>query len=81
MVGGSSICCRGFSGGLLQFVSYILGMGSVTPLLTLGIALVKGGVVVGPSAVLPYVQKISAILLLLAGGYIVYYGFSSGLLL
>lgn len=82
MVVGSSVAAGDFSGGLLQFVSYILGMGSVMLLLTLGIALVKGGVVVGTlRRILPYVQKISAILLLLAGGYIVYYWFSSGLLL
>jgi len=82
MVVGSSVAAGDFAGGLLQFVSYILGMGSVMLLLTLGIALVKGGVVVGTlRKILPYVQKISAILLLLAGGYIVYYWLSSGLLL
>ncbi|MCP4342974.1 MAG: cytochrome C biogenesis protein, partial [Desulfobulbaceae bacterium] len=40
------------------------------------------GVVVGTlRKILPYVQKISALLLLLAGGYIVYYWLSSDLLL
>ena len=82
MVVGSSVAAGDFSGGLLQFLSYILGMGSVMLILTLGIALVKEGVVVGTlRKILPYVQKISALLLLLAGGYIVYYWLSSDLLL
>lgn len=82
MVVGSSVAAGDFSGGLLQFLSYILGMGSVMLILTLGIALVKEGVVVGTlRKILPYVQKISALLLLVAGGYIVYYWLSSDLLL
>jgi cytochrome c biogenesis protein CcdA len=82
MVVGSSITAGDFGGGLFQFISYILGMGSVMLILTLGIAVVKEGVVVGAlRKILPYVQKISAVLLLVAGGYIVYYWLSSGLLL
>lgn len=81
MVVGSSITAGDFTGGLFQFISYILGMGSVMLILTLGIAVVKEGVVVGAlRKLLPYVQKISAVLLLVAGGYIVYYWLSSGLL-
>lgn len=81
MVVGSSIATGDFSGGLLHFVSYILGMGSVMLILTMGIAVVKEGVVVGAlRKTLPYVQKISALLLLIAGTYIVYYWLSSGLL-
>ena len=56
-------------------------MGSVLLVLTLGIALVKEGVVVGTlRRVLPYIQKISAILLLVAGAYIVFYWLKSDLL-
>ena len=81
MVVGSSVTAGDFSGGLLQFVSYVLGMGAIMQLLTLGIAVVKEGVVVGAlRKVLPYVQKISAIFLIVAGSYIVYYWLSSGLL-
>ncbi len=81
MVVGSSLTAGDFSGGLLQFFSYILGMGSIMLLLTLGIAVIKEGVVVGAlRKILPYVQKISAIFLILAGGYIIYYWASSGLL-
>lgn len=81
MVVGSSVAAGDFAGGLFQFGSYILGMGSVMLMLTLGITVVKEGVVVGTlRRIVPYVQKISALLLLGAGAYIVYYWLSSGLL-
>lgn len=82
MVVGSSVTSGDFSGGLLQFLSYVLGMGSIMQLLTLGIAVVKEGVVVGTlRKILPYVQKISSLFLVLAGAYIVYYWLTSDLLL
>ncbi len=82
MVVGNSITAGEFTTGFFQFISYILGMGCVLQILTLGIAVVKEGVVVGAlRRMLPYVQKISALLLLGAGGYIIFYWFSSGLLL
>jgi cytochrome c-type biogenesis protein len=81
LVVGSSLTAGDFSSGILHFISYILGMGSVLFVLTLGIAVVKEGLVVGAlRKVLPYVQKVSSLLLLVAGGYIVYYWLSSGLL-
>lgn len=81
MVVGGSVAAGNFFDGVLQFVSFIAGMGAVMLILTMGIALVKEGVVVGAlRKMLPYVQKFSAILLLIAGGYITYYWFSSGLL-
>ncbi|SDO91261.1 cytochrome c biogenesis CcdA family protein [Desulforhopalus singaporensis] len=81
MVVGSSATSGNFAAGILQFFSYIIGMGSVILLLTLGIALVREGVVVGAMRrTLPYIQKVSALFLIVAGGYIVYYWFSSGLL-
>jgi cytochrome c biogenesis protein CcdA len=81
MVVGSSAAAGGFSGGLMHFAGYILGMGSVMQLITLGIALVKERLVVGAlRRLLPYVQKLSGLLLLGAGGYILHYWFTSGLL-
>ncbi len=82
MVVGSSATSGDFATGILQFFSYILGMGCVMQILTFGIAVVKEGVVVGAlRRVLPYVQKASALLLLGAGGYIIFYWLSSGLVL
>ena len=81
LVVGSSLSAGNFAAGVWPFVSYILGMGSIILLLTLGIAVLKEGVVVGAlRKMMPLVQKASAVLLLLAGGYIVYYWLSSGLL-
>ncbi len=81
MVVGSSVAAGDFMAGIFQFLSYIIGMGSVLFILTLGIALVKEGMVVtAMRKILPYVQKISALFLIIAGCYIVYYWLSSGLL-
>jgi len=79
---GSSVTAGNFVAGFLQFISYVLGMGLVMHSLTLGIAMVKKRLVIGTMRrVIPYVQKISAFFLLAAGGYILYYWLSSGLLL
>lgn len=81
MVVGSSVASGNFLAGIYQFLSYTLGMGSVLFVLTLGIALVKEGIVVtAMRKILPYVQKISAVFLIVAGVYIIYYWLSSGLL-
>lgn len=78
---GSSFASGDLVGGLIQFFSYILGMGMILLLLTLGIAFVKEGVVVGAMRkFLPYMHKISALLIIFAGLYIIYYWLSSGLL-
>ncbi len=81
VVVGGSLTAGDFLSGFLQFLAYILGMGSVLLILTLGIAFVKGGVVAGAMRkLIPFIQKISAVLIIIAGAYIVYYWFSSGLL-
>ncbi|WP_136806596.1 cytochrome c biogenesis CcdA family protein [Desulfosediminicola flagellatus] len=78
---GSSVTAGNFFAGLLQFISYVLGMGLVMHSLTLGIAVVKKKFVLGTMRrVVPYIHKISALFLLTAGSYIVYYWLSSGLL-
>jgi cytochrome c-type biogenesis protein len=81
MVVGSSVAAGDFSSGIKHFLSFILGMGSIIQLLTLGIAVVKEGVVVGTlQKMLPFVNKNYAFLLMAAGAYIVYYWLTSGLL-
>ncbi len=78
---GNSITAGNVFAGLLQFISYVLGMGLVMHTLTLGIAMVKKRFVLGTMRrVVPYIHKISAIFLLTAGGYILYYWLSSGIL-
>ncbi|MBI4082237.1 MAG: cytochrome c biogenesis protein CcdA [Candidatus Lambdaproteobacteria bacterium] len=71
---GSAITAEGMASGLAQFIGYALGMGAVVLALTLSAALVKEGLLVRRMRrVLPYVQPLSASLLVLAGGFIVYY--------
>jgi cytochrome c biogenesis protein CcdA len=79
---GNSLTAGDFVGGIIQFFSYIMGMGFVLLILTLGMAFVKEGVVVKVMRrILPHVQKVSAVLIIFAGAYILYYWLSSGLLI
>lgn len=75
---GSSLAVSGFVAAVAQFVSYALGMGLVVLVLTLGIGLFKGAMVGGIRRALPYVERVSALLLIVAGGYIVYYWLFKG---
>lgn len=78
---GSALARSGFLAGALQFVLYALGMGLVMSALTLGVALFKQGTLRWARTILPYVQPLSAALLLAAGAYIVYYWLTVGGLL
>ena len=69
---------RGPAGALLQFVLYGLGMGSVLSALTLAASVVGHGVVRKVRRVGAYLQPLGAVVLLLAGGYVVYYWLTSG---
>jgi len=82
VVVGGSLTSGNFGSGLLQFVLYIMGTGSVLMVLSIAMALIKGGIVLSLfRRIVPYVNKISAIFLILAGSYICYYWLASGLLL
>jgi cytochrome c-type biogenesis protein len=70
---GGGLTAGSFVSGAGQFVSYGLGMTSVLLMLTLALALFKRGVVSRLRGVVPYVQVLSAALLVLAGAYIVFY--------
>ncbi len=73
------------SGGLLaaagQFVAYAMGMGLVIMVLTLGMTLFQSAIVGGLKKALPYIQPVSAVLMILAGAYIVFYWLTIGGLL
>lgn len=78
---GNSLTAGDITGGTIQFLSYVMGMGFVLQILTLGMAFVKEGVVVGAMRrFLPYVHKVSALLIIFAGAYIIYYWLTSGML-
>jgi cytochrome c biogenesis protein CcdA len=81
VVVGGSLTSGDFVTGVIQFVWYILGAGTILLFLTVGMVFIKRGAVVGAlSRFVPYVQKISAGLLIIAGLYICYYWLSSGIL-
>lgn len=64
-----------FFEGLLSYVAYGVGMGSLILVLTLGLAMAKQGMVNRIRSVLPHINRISAILLVIVGIYVAYYGY------
>jgi cytochrome c biogenesis protein CcdA len=60
--------------GIAVFVAYAVGMGLVVGILAVAIALAQDGLVRHLRGVLPYVNRISGALLVLAGAYVAYYG-------
>ncbi len=77
VVVGGGISADGFLAGTGQFLGYGLGMASVLVVLTLALALFKGGLVARIKKAVPYVQLASAVLLVLAGVYMIFYWSSS----
>jgi cytochrome c biogenesis protein CcdA len=65
---------QNFVVGMGAFIAYALGMGLVLIVLTLAIALARQGIVRKMRGVLPYINRISGVLLVLAGLYVAYYG-------
>jgi cytochrome c-type biogenesis protein len=63
-----------FVSGLATYVAYALGMGVVLVALTVALALARQSLVRSVRRVLPYIYKISGVLLLVAGVYVAYYG-------
>ena len=63
-----------FVDGLAAFVAYGLGMGLVLTALTVALALARQTLVRRLRGVLPYVHRIAGALLVLAGGFLVYWG-------
>lgn len=63
-----------FAAGMTTFLAYGLGMALTLMALTLAIALARQGVVRWLRGALPYVNKVAAALLIVAGAYLAYYG-------
>ncbi len=64
-----------FVAGVSTFLAYGLGMGTTLSILTIAVALAKGGIVRSFRRILPYVDRISGVLLILAGTFVSYYAF------
>lgn len=71
----------GFGTGMLQFLLYALGMGSVVTALTLSTAFMKKAAVSRVAVLGRWMQVLSPVLLLVAGSYVIYYWLTLGGLL
>lgn len=65
---------QNFLVGIGAFIAYALGMGLVLIVLTLAIALARQGIIGRMRGLLPYINRVSGVLLVLAGLYVAYYG-------
>lgn len=70
----TGIALRGGS-GLVTFVAYALGMGLVVAVLAVAAAQASTAVAAGIRRLLPYVPRISGVLLVVTGAYVGYYGY------
>lgn len=70
----STFTVHSFGAGLATFLVYGLGMAVVLLALTLAIALARQGLVRTLRGALPYVSRVAGGLLVLAGAYMVYFG-------
>jgi len=78
MIVGGALAASNLLGSIIPFLGYSSGMALVVISLTLAVALLKGALVQQARRVLPYVQRLSGLLLIAAGAYLVYFqlGFS-----
>jgi cytochrome c biogenesis protein CcdA len=60
--------------GMLMVLAYGAGMAFVLTALTVALALARGGMVRWMRQVMPYVDRVAAVLLVIAGTYVAYYG-------
>ena len=75
---GTSLAVSSIPSSLGQLFLYGLGMGSVIMALTIGIALFQGAMVGALRNTLGFVQRVSPVLMLVAGSYIVFYWLTIG---
>ncbi|GAA3794314.1 cytochrome c biogenesis CcdA family protein [Sphaerisporangium flaviroseum] len=73
-VTSASVAGGGLAGGVSAFVAYALGMGLVIAILSLAVSLARAAAVARLRRILPYVSRASGGLLVLAGAYVLYYG-------
>ncbi len=75
---GGSIAVSGLANALGQFLLYGLGKGSVIMALTLALAVLKTGLSSRLRLLLPYIEPLGAVLMLVAGSYVLYYWLTIG---
>lgn len=81
VVVGSALTAGGWMVSLAQFGAYALGMGAVIAAVTVGVSLFRQAMEQWLRRLMPYVHRVSALFLIAAGAYLVYYWvFEAGLL-
>jgi cytochrome c-type biogenesis protein len=75
---GSSLASGGVLAGAGRFFGFALGMGAALVTLTGALAFFKQGLVTWLRRAVPYMHLTSAVLLVLAGAYVIFYWLSSG---
>jgi cytochrome c biogenesis protein CcdA len=73
VVVSASLTAAGLAGSAAMFLSYAAGMAVVLMSVAVGAALLKGTVAEWFRGLLPYVHRIGAVLLVLAGAYLILY--------
>lgn len=73
LVAGTAIGSGSLAGSVAQFLSFGLGMGVVLIAVTIGVTFFRDAVSRSLRRLLPYVHRTSALFLVGAGGYLVYY--------
>ena len=68
-----SLASASFASGLATYVAYAAGMSVVLISLTIAVAMAKHGLVRRLRSVLPYIQRVSAGFLIVAGAYITWF--------
>jgi len=69
-----SFASQGFADGVANFVAYAVGMGSVITFLTIALAMARTNIARDMRRFLPYVSRVSGLMLVVAGMYLVNYG-------
>ena len=70
----STLSDRGLLVALVIFVAYGLGMGALIAILTVAVAMAQRGLVNRMRSLVRYVNRLSGLLLVVAGAYVAYYG-------
>lgn len=71
----TSFTTDGWLQGFGNFLAYAIGMGALITFLTMSLALAKTDVVKGMRRILPYVGRVSGLVLVIAGLYLIDYGY------
>lgn len=76
-----ALTAGGFLSGLLVFLAYGLGMGSVLLALSIAVGTGRGVLVSSLRRIVPYVKRVGALGMVAAGGYLIYYQVTVGRML